>query len=422
MGGSGGAPVRDDGGAGAGGTADASGLGPPLDPQPVRIRGGDPNGLYWDVHTSGEGLDSLEGRLVMVRIGSWPDDRVASGQALIVGGRFALDLLQGHGAQHYTQKTVLFDVDGDGRCGPGDAIWNDYSATADGPGFVERTFAPGQNGAIVGVVGASQGAPLSAPTTADCKRMDACNPYPARAGDRPAFVDALIRGQGFDAYEGRFVRLAARTVADAARLGSARAQIIGGSFTMFLPAGIPRQTATELLWFVDADGDDKCGAKGGDLLGYMTPGAFDSPTNDPAAVSIDASAVTGVPGNVDVCAAIAPLPTMTVTGTGFVGDEAHPIFVITRMPSGATIGAVANHVSGGALPAMTFERRPGQDVVWFADQLNDGICVTADGAHTGAASTPGSDPAGNLSLAITDNRATTTTAGDDVCAVINGCL
>jgi hypothetical protein len=59
--------------------------------------------------------------------------------------------------------------------------------------------------------------------------------------------------------------------------------------------------------------------------------------------------------------------------------------------------------------------------LWFADQLNDGICVTTAGAHTGAASTAGSEPAGNLTLTITDNHATTTPGGDDVCAVVNGC-
>lgn len=423
-GGGGGGVIVEDGGAGAGGMAGAWMGGPPLDPQPVRIRGGNPDNLYWNMLISGEGLSSLEGRLVMVRVGYWSDDRFASGQARIVDGRFALDFPQAHYATAYTQKTVVFDVDGDGRCGPGDAVWDDSSATPSAPGFVERTFGFDQTRGIVVIRGltGSGSAPLDPATAADCKRVDVCNAFPARAGEKPAFIDAVVRGEGFDAYEGRTVRLAARTVGGATRLGTARARIIGGRLTMRLPAGFPRQTAPELLWFVDADGDGKCGAGGGDVFGYTAPGPFDPPANEPAAVSIAASALPAVPGNVDVCAAFEPLPTMTVTGTGFAVDERRPIFVISRMLSGATVGVWATHASGGALPAMTFERRPGQEVMWFAESTGDGICTTADGAHTGAVSTAASDPAGNLTLPITGTQAITTPGGADVCAVMNGCL
>ena len=418
------------GGAGAGGTAgasvDASTDVPPPDLQPILIRGGDPNGLYWDMRMAGEGLSPFEGRMVTVRVGLWPDGRWASGQARIVDGAFTLDFPQGHQATYYTQKTVLFDVDGDGRCGPGDAVWNDFSATPSGPGYVERIFGPSETGGIT-VVGGLTGppgraVPLDAASAEDCRRIDACASSAARANEKRAFIDGIVRGAGFDAFEGRFVRLAARTLVGATRLGAARAQIIGGRFTMRLPAGIQRQAAPELLWFVDADGNDKCSATSGDLLGYATPGAFDPPANDPATVSIAASSLAVVPGNVDVCAAIEPLPTMTVTSTGFEVDERVPIFVLTRMPSGAPIGAFGTHASAGALPALTFERRPGQEVLWFADGTGTGICVTADGAHTGAASTAASAPTGNLTLPITDSHAVTTPGGDDVCAVVNGCI
>jgi hypothetical protein len=60
--------------------------------------------------------------------------------------------------------------------------------------------------------------------------------------------------------------------------------------------------------------------------------------------------------------------------------------------------------------------------LWFNENTGDGICTTAEGSHTGAASTAGSDPAGNLSFPITDNNATTTPGGADVCAVMNGCI
>ena len=55
-----------------------------------------------------------------------------------------------------------------------------------------------------------------------------------------------------------------------------------------MPSSIQRQAAPELLWFVDADGDDKCGASG-DLHGYTTPGAFDPAANDPATIAIAGS-------------------------------------------------------------------------------------------------------------------------------------
>jgi len=419
----------DDGGAGAGGEAgsavDASTDGPPPGLQPILIRGGDPNGLFLHMRMAGEGLTEFEGRLVTVRTGFWPDGRWSSGQARIIDGRFSLEFPQGHEASLYTQKTVLFDVDGDGRCSPGDAVWNDFSATPTTPELMERDFGPGATGGIAATGGftgpAGGGRPLDAPTADDCRRIEMCAPYAARAFEKRAFIDQIVRGEGFDAFEGRYVRLAARTAGGATKLGSARAKVFGGRFTMLLPAGIPRQVAPELLWFVDADGDNKCSATSGDLLGYTTPDAFDPPANEPATVSIGPAAAT-VPGNVDVCAAFEAPPTMTVTGAGFAVDERHPFFVITRMPSGARLGAFGTHVSGGALPAgLTFERRPGQEVVWYDDASGIGECVAAN-AHTGVASTAGADPAGNLTLPITDTRAATTPGGDDVCAVINGCL
>jgi len=408
---------------GAGGGASAADGGAPTGLQPVRIRGGDPNGVYWDLQIAGDGLASLEGRLVTVRIGTYPTERFASGQTRIVDGRFAIDFPQGLRASYYTQKTIVFDVDGDGRCGPGDAVWNDASADPSGPGFVKRTFGPvdtGGAGLVGEPVGAQQPVRLSPPTAVDCQRIDACAPYAARAAEKHAYLDAVVRGEGFDAYEGRSVQLVARTVGSAARLGAARAQIIGGGFTMLLPAGIQRQAAPELLWFVDADRDGKCTAGSGDLLGYTTPGAFDPAADEVAAVSISA-ATAAVPGNVDVCAANQSLPTLVVTGTGFTVDPLVPIFVVTRLPSGAPIGIFATHIAGGALPAVTFERRPGQEVLWYADAQNEGTCMSTS-AVQGSVSTAGSDPTANVSLAITDNGVATTSGGDDVCAVMYGCL
>ena len=262
----------------------------------------------------------------MVRVGYWSDDRFASGQARIVDGRFALDFPQSHYATAYTQKTVVFDVDGDGRCGPGDAVWDDSSATPSAPGFVELTPWLDQTRGIVVIRGltGSGSAPLDPATAADCKRVDVCNAYPARAGEKPAFIDAVVRGEGFDAYEGRTVRLAARTVGGArgwARRGrgmsaaawpcgcrpacrARRPQSCSGSSTPTATVSAAQQRRR--------------------AVGYTAPGPFNPPANEPAAISIAASALPAVPGNVDVCAAFEPLPTMTVTGTGFAVDERRP--------------------------------------------------------------------------------------------------
>ena len=70
---------------------------------------------------------------------------------------------------------------------------------------------------------------------------------------------------------------------------------------------------------------------------------------------------------------------------------------------------------------MTFERRPGQEVIWFAGSTGDGICTTADGARR-ARLDGRVRSGGRPHPADHGTQAITTPGGADVCAVMNGCL
>ena len=137
--GSGGSPVG--GGGGGGGAAgrlfdagadssedsiqDAS---RPLDP--VCVQGGSTTRSFCDLIVEGEGLDRFEGMLVNVRSGNPPFQRLSSGQARVVGGRFAITLPHAQETDViFKTTTARFDTDGDGACGPADEV---FRATAVG--------------------------------------------------------------------------------------------------------------------------------------------------------------------------------------------------------------------------------------------------------------------------------------------------
>jgi len=112
-----------DAGSDAGAASDASDAAAALDP--VRTCGEPPSSTqgYCDLTLQGEGLDAYDGMLVNLRVGS-RTYRHASAQARVVGGRFSLDwpqILDTHNV--YQDLFVVFDVDGDGRCSPGDQYY-----------------------------------------------------------------------------------------------------------------------------------------------------------------------------------------------------------------------------------------------------------------------------------------------------------
>ncbi len=116
---------------GAGGMADAGGMGG-SGGAPVRIIRGDPNEQGWfSLVIEGRGLANDEGKLATVRIGSegYPLERLGSGQVRIEDGAFRIEFPQGCEASLYKRKVLYIDMDGDGFCTPGvDRVYRDSRA------------------------------------------------------------------------------------------------------------------------------------------------------------------------------------------------------------------------------------------------------------------------------------------------------
>jgi hypothetical protein len=94
----------------------------PLDP--VCVQGGSPTRTFCDLIVDGDGLDQFEGMLVSVRSGSPPFQRLSSGQARVVGGRFTITLYRAQETDIvFKLTTARFDTDGDGACGPADQVF-----------------------------------------------------------------------------------------------------------------------------------------------------------------------------------------------------------------------------------------------------------------------------------------------------------
>jgi hypothetical protein len=397
--------------------------------EPVRIRGGDANQTYFDLEITGDGLASIEGRLVTVRLGDPPLQRLTSAQTRVIDGKFAFSLPQTLEVGLYKTKIIHFDVDGDGRCGAGDQVWVDRSSSWSTPGVVIRRF--GSDGAGIRMVGSPSAAgTLAAPDEDTCRRIELCGRYaPAAEGRRPS-LDIKVTGSGFDRHDGNPVHLLTRSSGTVALRGIGRGAIIGGRFTIYVPNGYQRGADQEILWFVDVDSDGKCGASAGDHLGYAAIAALDPVGNDAVEVSISDDHPATLPGNIDVCTAMQPLLTMAVTGSGFGAHERAVVYLLTRTSNGAQLaGGPASVAVGGG---VSFSQRPyayargsNQEVLWFIDAQSGParFCDLGTGDHVGTLETGPLEPAANgvVNLAITDNHVERSAGAEDVCAVMNGC-
>jgi hypothetical protein len=365
--------------------------------------------------------------VVTVRLGDPPIYRLASAQARVIDGKFVMRLPQTLEAGLYKTKLVHFDVDGDGRCGPGDQVWVDRSSSQSAPGIVTRMFGSDATGTrFLGP--ASVAGTLSAPDAETCSRIELCGPYVAET-PRPS-LDLKIAGSGFDAHNDLPIRLVTRSSGTAALRGLGRAGIIAGRFTIYVPNGYQRGTDQEIFWFVDVDGDGKCGAAGGDHLGQATVGSIDPAGNEPVEVSVSDDHTATSPGGTDVCAAMQPLSTMAVTGSGFGAHERSVIHFWTRTSNGARLAeGVTNIAAGGDLlfsqRPFAYERGSNQEVLWFIDaQSGPGrYCDSSTGDHVGYRDTGNLDPAANgvVSLAIADTHVESTPGAEEICALMNGC-
>src|SRR5581483_11353165 len=90
----------------------------------------------------------------------------------------------------------------------------------------------------------------------------------ADAGATPQYLDMDITASGFAEHEGQAIFLVIRLEGSRV-LGVGRATVAGGGFALHFPRGYLRASNQEILWLVDADGDDKCTAAAGDHTGYL---------------------------------------------------------------------------------------------------------------------------------------------------------
>lgn len=125
---------------------------------PICVRDGDPSARYCDLTIRGEGFEQFEGKLVDVRNGTPPFQRIGSGQTRVVGGRFSITLPQVQElATIYKLTVVRFDANGDGVCSPGDQMFTSGAPSftiADGGAYGCPAFVPLDEGVLLRIVAA----------------------------------------------------------------------------------------------------------------------------------------------------------------------------------------------------------------------------------------------------------------------------
>jgi hypothetical protein len=265
-------------------------------------------------------------------------------------------------------------------------------------------------------------APAGDATRAACEGVD------AGAGAAPQYLDMDITGSGFAEHEGQAVLLVIRTE-NSRVLGVGKATVAGGGFALHFPKGYRRASNQEILWLVDADGDDVCNAAAGDHTGYLVAGGFDPVGSAAFAVAISDNHVNVTPREPNLCDPALPFGTMlnfNVTGSGFAAHDGRTVHLLTRTATnGAIFGSGAAVVSGGGFTfyfRRGYERFTYQEIFWFVDVDGDGTCV-AGTDHTGYITSSGENPTQDVSveMAVTDNHATQSARQADVCIVMNGC-
>jgi len=242
------------------------------------------------------------------------------------------------------------------------------------------------------------------------------------------YMDLDITASGFADHEGKTVLLETRGNSDGV-LGSAKATVTGGAFTVHLPKGYRRAQDQELLWLVDVDGDGVCNDAAGDQTGYVVVTAPDPPGSTPLAVAITDNHVRNTKSNVDLCNPAIPFGDMLdidITGVGFDAHEGQTVRLLARtLDNGAIFGSGSARVVGGGFALHLprgFERYSYEEVIYFVDTDGDGRCVVGTD-HTGYTVTPAFNPIQNVPVALQtmDNHTATSARGADVCVVMNGC-
>jgi len=293
-------------------------------------------------------------------------------------------------------------------------------------GLIPLTLLASCSGApgVADVRDAAQGSDASAGGGAGTS----CEGVDGGTSPRPGYLDMHITASGFGAHERQTVFLVTRE-GNSGVLGAGRATVVDGGFTVSFPKGYQRASSHEILWLVDADGDGLCTEAAGDHTGYLVAGGFDPLGSEAFTVAITDNHIRTTPRTPDLCnsvRAFADMLDFNVTGSGFASHDGRRVHLLTRTAvNGAIFGSGVATVTGGSFSfnfPKGFEWVSYQEVFWFVDEDGDGIC-TAAVDHLGYAVTPAFTPLENVpvTMPITDNHATRSARGADVCVVMNGC-
>jgi hypothetical protein len=278
-----------------------------------------------------------------------------------------------------------------------------------------------------GVADSHDAAPGSEASAGDAAGTS-CEGVDGGTSPRPGHLDMRITASGFGAHERHTVFLVTREDASGV-LGAGNATIVDGGFTITFPKGYRRAANHEILWLVDADGDGLCTEAAGDHTGYLVAGGFDPAGSEAFTIAITDNHVRTTPRTPDLCNSVRAFADMfdfNVTGSGFAGHDGRRVHLLTRTGvNGAVFGSGVATVMGGGFSfnfPKGFEWVTYQEILWFVDEDGDGIC-TAAVDHLGYAVTSAFTPLENVpvTMPITDNHATRSARGADVCVVMNGC-
>ena len=156
-------------------------------------------------------------------------------------------------------------------------------------------------------------------------------------------------------------------------------------------------------------------------------GPFDPAGNDAYSVTIFHNDVAGIPGETNPCVGVRPFGDMADIGlraTGFEAHEGATVYVLARNALNGFVFARGQYpyLSGqfGLHLPRAYARNLAEEIFWFVDADGDRLCTGSD--HRGYAVTPVvATQVDQVTVEITDNHATETAKGVDVCLVLNGC-
>jgi len=247
------------------------------------IDGGTPaQPAHLDLNINASGFAEHEGQTVLLVTRASGEGVLGSGRATVKAGAFTFHFPKGYRRATAQEVLWLLDADGNGVC---DEAAGDHTGFA----VVSSFDPPGDAAAAITI--SDNHVRTTASGGALCI---AGSPF----GD---MFDMDVTGTGFDAHEGRTVRLLASSLYNGAIFAVGDASVSAGGFALHFPRGYQRFTYEEVFFFVDVDGDGSC-TQGVDHPGYISTAALNPTQNVPVAVSVRDNHVTQSSRGIDVCA------------------------------------------------------------------------------------------------------------------------